>query len=207
MAYTEQDIRRIAWGTHVDFPTTTTPHHAQSHTLTGSDHTAASLTAGDIFEATSATAFGFVGRILKAYRTADGTAVTNTTLTNDPVLTLTLAASSNYDFKILGFSSNAGAAEGIKVALSGTVGVTHLKAQIYIYDDTLNTLVAFARVTALGSSVGAGLSSGDNFFEIRGSIETSTTGTFLLQSAQNAAGASAGVTVQRASSLIALRVS
>ena len=184
--FTEQDIKRIAY-----------------NVILGGT----APTAGDSFEATSSTILGFVGRILKAYRTADGTANTGTTLADDSVLTVTLAASTNYQYELFGFSTNAGAAEGIKVALSGTVGVTSMKAQISIFDDTLNTLVGFARVTALGSAVGAGLSSGVNYFEIKGCIETSTAGTLLLQAAQNAAGAGAGVTVQRGTSLVALRVS
>ena len=166
----EQEARRIAFNVHSGVSVSASPHHAESHTLTGANHTASSLTAGDILEATSATAFAFVRRFLKAYRTADGTAVTNTTLTDDSVITVTLVASTNYEYRIVGFSSNAGAAEGLKVALSGTVGVSSMKAQISIYDDTLNTLVSFARVTAFGSSVGAGLSSGDNYFEIKGTI-------------------------------------
>lgn len=202
----EQDIKRISYGIHLGYGASTAPHHAQAHTLTGADHTLSGATAGQALEATAATTFGLVSRELRAYRTADGTANTGTTLADDAILTVTLAASSNYTYLITGFFSNAGATEGLKVALSGTVGVTAMKAQISIWDDTLNSLVGFARVTALASSVGAGLSSGSNYFEIAGTIESSTAGTLLLQHAQNAAGAGAGVTVQRGSCMVVTKI-
>ena len=133
-------------------------------------------------------------------KTADET-VTDTTIQADDHLITNLAASSSYSFRFTIFFTNAGAAEGIQLDLNGTVGVSSLKAQVSIYDDTLNTLAAFARVEALASAVGAGLSIGDNFAVIEGTIETSTAGTFGLRFAQNATGASAGVTVEENSTL------
>ena len=130
--------------------------------------------------------------ILRAYKDADQE-VTNTTLDGDSELIVSLAATASYHFRAVIFFLNDGAAEGYKCALSGTVGVGDLKAQISIYDDTTNSLAAFARVTALGSSVGAGLSSGSNFAVIEGTIESTTAGTFFIQFAQNAAGINAGV--------------
>src|SRR3989304_475443 len=134
-------------------------------------------------------------------KTADET-ITDTTLQDDDHLTISLAATSAYPFRYFLFLTNGGAAEGFPADLSGTVGVSSLKAQVQIWDDTLNTLVACARVTALSASVGAGLSSGSNFTIIDGTIETTTGGTFLIRWAQNATGASAGVTVEEQSSLI-----
>lgn len=136
-----------------------------------------------------------------AYKTADES-VSNTTLQNDDELTVTLAASTKYHFRICLFTSSAGAAEGLKLALAGTVGVTSMKAQIAIYDDTTNTLAAFARVSTLNSAIGAGLSAGDNHAIIEGTIETSAAGTFLLSWAQNAGAGAASTTVQRGSTLI-----
>src|SRR3989304_2356426 len=134
-------------------------------------------------------------------KTADET-ITDTTLQDDDHLTISLAATSAHPFRYFLFLTNGGAAEGFPADLSGTVGVSSLKAQVQIWDDTLNTLVACARVTALSASVGAGLSSGSNFAIIDGTIETTTGGTFLIRWAQNATGASAGVTVEEQSSLI-----
>ena len=128
--------------------------------------------------------------------------VTGTTLTDDVDLTVNLQANSRYWFRLSLFLTNDGATEGAKFALSGTVGITTLKAQISLYDDTLNSLAAFARVTALASAVGGGASVGDNYASIEGAIETSTPGTFLLQFAQNAAGASLGVHCQVGSSMV-----
>lgn len=132
------------------------------------------------------------GASLVEYKDADQE-VTDTTLTSDSELNVVLAATSAYQFRAAIFFLNDGAAEGYKCALSGTVGVADLKAQISIYDDTTNSLAAFARITSLGSSVGAGISSGANFAVIDGTIETSTAGTFIVQFAQNAAGVAAGV--------------
>lgn len=139
------------------------------------------------------------------YKTADESVASSTVLQDDDHLTVTLGASASYWFKFFLFHNNVGALEGIKVAVSGTAGVTSLKAQITITDDTTNTTAALARVTAFGSAVGAGLGAGDNYTEIQGVIETSTAGTFLLQFAQNASGTNA-VTMQRGSSLVALRI-
>ena len=142
---------------------------------------------------------------LSVYKTSDQE-VTTTTLTNDAVLAVTLAASSKYACKFDLYVLNDGAAEGFKIAVTGTVGITSLKAQASIYDDTLNTLVGFARVAAIDTAVGAALSSGDNRSIVEASINTSTSGTFLISWAQNAAGASAGVHVQPDSSMVCKKI-
>ena len=142
---------------------------------------------------------------LTAYKNSDESVTSSITLQDDDALTVSLAASTTYHCRLVLFTTNAGAAEGLQLALGGTVGVGNLNAQIAIYDDTLNTLVAFARVTALAAGVGAGLSSGSNFAVIEGTIETSTAGTLLLSWAQNVSGASA-TTVQRGSSLVVVKL-
>ena len=144
------------------------------------------------------------GVVLGAYKDADQE-VTNTSLTADTELTVNLAASTKYQFSIDIFFLNDGAAEGYQVALSGTVGIQDLKAQASIYDDTLNTLVGFARITAIDTGVGAGLSVGSNFARVMGSIETTTAGTFLVKFAQNAAGAAAGVHHEIGCSMMAVK--
>jgi len=132
------------------------------------------------------------GLVLGAYKDADQEN-TGTVLATDSELSVTLAATSKYQIEANLFILNDGATEGYKVAVTGTVGIQDLKAQIEIYDDTLNTIVGFARVTAIDTAVGAGLSSGSNYAAIRATIETTTAGTFAISFAQNAAGASAGV--------------
>ena len=137
---------------------------------------------------------------------ADEGPVTDTTLQTDDHLTTSLSASSKYHFKFTVFVSCAASAEGFKAAVTGTVGVTSLKAQIKVYDDvTANALAAFGRITAIDTSVGAVLPAGTHYAEIEGTIETSTAGTFALSWAEFAVGAGAGVTVQRNSSLIVHR--
>lgn len=141
------------------------------------------------------------------YKSTDESINNSTTLQNDDELSVSLAASAKYWFRFYLFTNNAAALEGIKLGLNGTAGVSALKAQITIYDDTTNAIVAFGRVTAFGSSVAAGLSSGDNVSIIEGSISTSTAGTFLLQWAQNVSGGGASATtVQAGSALVVVRL-
>ena len=150
-------------------------------------------TNGEVLSLASGLPDWITSPVMGAYKDADEENAT-TTLNGDDELTVNLAASSKYQFEAKLFFLNDGAAEGYKVSINGTVGVADVKAQVSIYDDTLNTLVAFARIAALGGAgVGAGLSSGSNFARVEGAIETTTAGTFLIEFAQNAAGAAAGV--------------
>lgn len=154
----------------------------------------------------SGTAHHDPNHVLTAYKDTDQE-VTDTTLASDSELTVTLALNGKYQFKFDLFFLNDGAAEGIKVSLAGTATVTDIKAQVSVYDDTLNSLVAFARITSLGGAgVGAGVSSGSNFASIEGAIEITTAGTFLLQFAQNATGASAGVHCEVGSSMVVTKL-
>ena len=144
---------------------------------------------------------------LKAYKTSDQTVTNSTTPTNDSELTVSVEASTTYSFRLKIFNTTASVTSGIKVELSGTCTVTSMKAQIYIYDDTTNSLAAFSRVTALDSPVGAGLGAGDNYVIIEGAVEINTAGTFLLQFSQNTADAVNGITVQRGSVIELFKVS
>jgi hypothetical protein len=193
----EDEVRRIAYLQADELD--------DARSITG--FTASGLTVGDVLEATGTTAYGFVTRFLKAQRVDHSLGVTNTTLANDAVISIGLAASSNYAFEITGFADNAGATDGVKVALGGTVGVTSLSAEIIIYDNTTAAIVALGKVTAVDSAVGAGISAGENYFTIKGSIETSTAGTLFLKYAQNAAGAGGGVFIMRGTAITAMRTS
>lgn len=143
--------------------------------------------------------------MLKAYKTADENVASSTTVQADDHLTLTLAASTKYHFRFFIFTNNAGAAEGFRCTVNGTVTVNSFKAQITIFDDTLNSMAALTRITTLGTEVAAGLGAGDNFTTIDGTIETNASGTFELRWAQNVSGAD-NTTVQRGSSLVVTKV-
>lgn len=134
-------------------------------------------------------------------KAADETVTNSTTHQADDELTVNLAASSSYHFEIHGHWTTAGATAGITLQLDGTVGVGSLKADITIYDHTLNTMSALARVTAFNSAVGVN-GTGDNSFLIKGTIETTTAGTFFLEWAQNTADAVNGTLVQENSMLM-----
>lgn len=134
-----------------------------------------------------------------ALKTADESRTSTTVLANDATLVASLTGGYSYRFSIVAFATNAGALAGIKVALGGTATVTDLKAQVKITDDVTNAVVAFARLTALGSgSVGVGLSTGDSLIEIVGTMSCTVSGTITFQWAQNTSNGSA-TTVQKAS--------
>jgi len=126
-------------------------------------------------------------------RSSNDQEVTDATLVSSSELTTSVVAATEYGFRAVLFMLNDGAAEGIRLALGGTCTITALKAQISIYDDTTNALAAFARVTALGSAVAAGISAGSNYCVIEGGVLINAAGTFLVQFAQNVAGIGAGV--------------
>ena len=142
---------------------------------------------------------------LGKYASADQE-VTDTTLVLSNHLVRTVQAGLEYAFRFGVFFLNDGAAEGAKFAVDGTCTATAIKAQITIYDDVLNSTVAFARVTALASAVGAGVSAGSNYAEIEGSISVNAAGTLGLSFAQNAAGVNAGVHVEVASFMTLLEL-
>ena len=138
---------------------------------------------------------------LRIRKTADKPITNSTVPEADNHLTVTLDASSAYEFEITGFWTTAGATAGIKVQLDGTVGVSSLKADVILFDYTTNAMSALDRITAFNAAVGSGLT-GDNSFMIRGTIVTSTSGTFFLEWAQNAADLVNATTLQANSSLI-----
>lgn len=108
-----------------------------------------------------------------------------------------LGASAKYKFRFVLFTRQEGTTEGIKLALNGTVGVTSLKASVWIWNQVANSLGQLGRLEAFGATVGFTIpNSGDHYCEILGTIETSTAGNFKAQFAQNATGGSAGVSVE-----------
>jgi hypothetical protein len=143
--------------------------------------------------------------VLQAYKMADESVSSSTTLKNDDELSVRLGANATYHFKFLLFTNNVGAAEGLRLALNGSVGVTNLKAHVEIWDDTTNALAARARVANFESGIGARLGSGSGHAVVEGTIETSRAGTFLLQWAQYASGNNA-TRLERGSSLVLTRV-
>jgi len=178
-------------------------HSLATQVLSGVDASAAQKGHASFSSNDFAVASGAVTqiRLLTAYKDTDQE-VTDATLVSDSELTVTLALNGKYQFRLPLFFLNDGAAEGVKVSLAGTATVTDIKAQVSIYDDTLNSLVAFARITALGGAgIGAGISAGSSYVLIEGAIEITTAGTLLLQFAQNALGAGLGVHCEVGSSM------
>lgn len=117
-----------------------------------------------------------------AYKTAN-TGSLIATLANDAHMVLNVRAGGYYRIRAHIFWSAAGATAGAKVAIGGTATVTELKAQITQLDDSANSIVS-ARVTALGSSVGAD-DTGDNVTIVEGAMKINAAGTILIQRSQN----------------------
>ena len=139
---------------------------------------------------------------LYAYKSSDESVTNSTTLQADDALTVTVAASTKYAFRAKLFVNADGAVSGVKVGVNGTSTITAMKVQVYIYDDVLNSLVGFARLTTLGSAgVGAGLSTGVGYVIVEGSVDINGAGTFYIEWAQNTVDAVNAVTVQVASDL------
>lgn len=134
-------------------------------------------------------------------KTADETVTNSTTPQADNHLTVNLLASSSYYFRFVIHHTTASANAGIKVQLNGTVGVSNLNADVYLFDHGGNVHFDIAQITALAAANGAN-STGANGVVIEGSIETTTAGTFLLEWAQNTADAVNGTVVQEGSTLI-----
>jgi hypothetical protein len=140
---------------------------------------------------------GTVALNLSVYKASDETVTNSTTLQDDDALTVSVSASTSYRFRFVIFQTSASGTAGLKLGINGTCTVTDMKAQVTIYDDTTNAIAGFGRITALGSSVGALVSTGDNYAVIEGTILVNAAGTLLLQWAQNVADAVNGTTVQK----------
>lgn len=137
--------------------------------------------------------------ILKSYKDADESVTNSAALQDDDELTVSVIASTKYRFRAYLFVTSVSATAGFKFGLGGTATVTSMKAQLTLFDDTTDAMAALARVTALGSSTGAGLGAGDNFATIEGTIEVNAAGTLLVRWAQNLADAVNATIVQRGS--------
>ena len=134
-----------------------------------------------------------------AYKTVDES-VSNNILQDDNHLSVNVQASQKYKFRAVLFWTAAGGTPGIKVAIGGTHTVTNMKAQITLIDDSANTILTTARVTALASAVGAD-DTGDNVVIVEGFVEVNAAGTLLITWAQNTTDAVNATTVQRDSFL------
>ena len=107
---------------------------------------------------------------------------TDTTLANVTGLTATLLASGTYVFRAR-LTTTAGAAGGMKCAISGTVTPTSIAYSGWNYNGT--TVNAVSKTTTLGNAVGAATAVTTDFI-IEGTIVVTTGGTITVQMAQNA---------------------
>jgi len=129
---------------------------------------------------------------------AAGQSVSGTTLTDSDTFSLTLSASSTYEFAFM--LQTTVSSGGMKIALDGTVGVTEVDYIIsYFPTDSFGT-IGYAQRTALGDAQAVSTSTDSaSMTWVFGTIVTSTSGTFKLRFAEKSAVSS--VTVLKGSFL------
>ena len=140
---------------------------------------------------------------LTSYKGNDETR-TNDTLTADGALVVNVRAAGKYRFRFVVFTTYAAGTGGVKLAVNGTCTITDLKAHITLLSPS-GGVMAHARVTALGSTVGAATGTGNSMHTIEGSMEVNAAGTFRLDWAQNVTDAN-GLTVQKTSYMEVVRL-
>jgi hypothetical protein len=154
------------------------------------------------------TAAGLNGALgLSAHRASDGTAMTNNTLANEPVLFVPLLASTTYDFELKLFYKGAATGTGdLKLAWSVPSGATLAGSGMFIANPLGVAILYYTQATVSTFSASNGTS---NPFGIRlwGTVFMSTTpGNLQLQAAEQTTNAT-GTTILAGSSLIAVQIS
>lgn len=123
------------------------------------------------------------------------------TLANLNGLTRDLLAGRSYTFRMLLYTSDPDATEGVQLDFGGgTATATNFRAHCVAYDST-STLQFSAQVASLSSLVTAGTVTGASLVECNGSIEPATAGTFIPRAAQNVHNAGT-LTIARGSHLL-----
>lgn len=144
---------------------------------------------------------GYLSHKLFAYKSSDENLASSTVLQNDDELTVNVVGGNKYYFKACIFVNEINS--GMKFALNGTSTVTTLKAIIKIYD---TVLTALGRITAYNSPVTHGhAASGSHEVLIEGTLIPATSGTLVVQWAQNTSDAG-NLTVQTGSILTVERI-
>lgn len=111
----------------------------------------------------------------------------NTTFSDIPGLTTTVAAGVTYGFKV-GLFYTANGASGVKITMGGTATATAI-----VFEGFITTSAGFSTVTkgtALGSTIGSTTSTGD-YMWMEGTITVNAGGTLTAQFAQNVSGGTA----------------
>jgi hypothetical protein len=140
-----------------------------------------------------------------AYKSADESVTASTTIQADDHLVVTVAAAGKYKFRLQLFSTNAGAAPGVKLALGGSATATKVNASLYVSTSiaTNPTLVDYYSALDAGITYNNGTDPAE--YIIEGSIEVNAGGTFGLKWAQETSDAAAAK-ILRGSSLTITRL-
>lgn len=131
--------------------------------------------------------------------TADAT-TTSTTPANLTALTVNLEAGRHYTFKLVLFTENATAADGLRVDFDGgTATMTDFRAEGYVADST--SVVSLPGVTTLADDLVDTNVSGAALVEINGTLTVNAAGTFIPRLGKEADAAGATLTYRRGSYL------
>jgi hypothetical protein len=123
-----------------------------------------------------------VPTILKSFLAANATS-TSATLANS-ALSVTVVSGHKYSFKAELFLSDSTAADGAKIDFGGgSATATDFRAQVTAFDTALNLST---QVTSLTGAASASTFTGAGAFEVHGSFEPSSSGTFIVRFAQAA---------------------
>jgi hypothetical protein len=158
----------------------------------------ARVAAGVLRVSDGSTGTGWTVQSGRAYKTADESVTSSTTLQDDDHLTVTLKAGRKYAFRFFCMTNPTLTAGGMDIDLNGTATHTNIRGRVLkFYDDGTSAWQEFTAASAeMTLAAGAGL----DHFVIEGTTEVNAAGTFLLRWAQNTSDATAS-TIKRGSYL------
>lgn len=124
----------------------------------------------------------YVSIVKSSYLATDATSTSITFATTG--IGVTVTSGHKYAFIAELYLSDSTAADGAKIDFNGgSATSSNFRAQVTAFDTALNIATV---TTALSTSVAASTFTGSGAFEIHGSFEPSSTGTFIIRFAQNA---------------------
>jgi hypothetical protein len=122
------------------------------------------------------------------------------TLADDTHLTFNVLAGRKYIFIAELAVATGAAAEGIKVALTGTATITNLIADVEIKSHAATPIFTLGRITAFDTAIGQTIAdAGNGTVEVVGTFECNAAGTFKLSWAKNVDLGAANTTLKRGS--------
>ena len=139
---------------------------------------------------------------------SDQSLSSNTTLTNDNNMAVTLAANEVWHFRWNVAFNEAGVNAGYAFSVGGPSAPTNVRFNFTVWNGNTGLAIDGNSITAFGTSVNLALANtGDHILLVEGTVENgSNAGSVVLQFAQKVSDSGA-ITIKRGSSLVATRIS